>query len=165
MHMDIDVKKTEVIEANNISRLMKYFRKAKGMSQEELSNAAGINLSTIKKYEVGLRNPKYEQLEKIASALDINVSNFYETEINTIGDLISIIKTLDEQLDIIISADKNDDGEYLPDTVSITFKSKKINKALLEYVNIKKNSNDKEKADNELIKLLSSDEKIRKATS
>lgn len=160
--MNIDVEKTEGNESNNISRLMKYFRKAKGMSQEELSNAAGINLSTIKKYEVGLRNPKYEQLEKIASALDINVNNFYETEINTIGDLISIIETLNDQLDMKISAEKNEAGEYLPGTVNITFKNKKINKALLEYMDIK---NNKDNADEELIKLLSSDEKIRKATS
>lgn len=160
--MNIDVEKTEGNESNNISRLMKYFRKAKGMSQEELSNAAGINLSTIKKYEVGLRNPKYEQLEKIASALDINVNNFYETEINTIGDLISIIETLNNQLDMKISAEKNEAGEYLPGTVNITFKNKKVNKALLEYMDIK---NNKDNADEELIKLLSSDEKIRKATS
>lgn len=160
--MNIDVEKTEGNESNNISRLMKYFRKAKGMSQEELSNAAGINLSTIKKYEVGLRNPKYEQLEKIASALDINVNNFYETEINTIGDLISIIETLNDQLDMKISAEKNEAGEYLPGTVNITFKNKKVNKALLEYMDIK---NNKDNADDELIKLLSSDEKIRKATS
>ncbi len=160
--MNIDVEKTEGNESNNISRLMKYFRKAKGMSQEELSNAAGINLSTIKKYEVGLRNPKYEQLEKIASALDINVNNFYETEINTIGDLISIIETLNDQLDMKISAEKNEAGEYLPGTVNITFKNKKVNKALLEYMDIK---NNKDNADEELIKLLSSDEKIRKATS
>ena len=160
--MNIDVEKTEGNESNNISRLMKYFRKAKVMSQEELSNAAGINLSTIKKYEVGLRNPKYEQLEKIASALDINVNNFYETEINTIGDLISIIETLNDQLDMKISAEENEAGEYLPGTVNITFKNKKVNKALLEYMDIK---NNKDNADEELIKLLSSDEKIRKATS
>ena len=61
-----------------------------------------------------------------------------------------------------ISAEKNEAGEYLPGTVNITFKNKKVNKALLEYMDIK---NNKDNADEELIKLLSSDEKIRKATS
>lgn len=62
---------------SDVARLMKYYRQSKKMSQEDLSTAAGINLSTIKKYEVGLRNPKYEQLERIADALGISVNNFY----------------------------------------------------------------------------------------
>ena len=40
---------------------------------KQLSIKSGINLSTIKKYETDNRNPKLEQLEKIAAALDVSV--------------------------------------------------------------------------------------------
>ena len=140
---------------SDVARLMKYYRQSKKMSQEDLSTAAGINLSTIKKYEVGLRNPKYEQLERIADALGISVNNFYNTDIDTVGDLITIIKTLDDKTDMKITADKDENGEYLANTISISFNNKKINKALLEYMKCDKTSNDA------FLTLLSSDEKLK----
>ena len=142
-------------QISNVARLMKYYRQAKNMSQGDLGKAAGINLSTIKKYETGVRNPKYEQLEKIADALGISVDNFYESEITTVGELITIIKTLDEQLNMKITAEKDENGEYIPDTVKIAFKGKGINNALIEYMNLNKESDD------ELLNLLTSDKKIK----
>lgn len=142
-------------QISNVARLMKYYRQAKNMSQGDLGKASGINLSTIKKYETGVRNPKYEQLEKIADALGISVDNFYESEITTVGELITIIKTLDEQLNMKITAEKDENGEYIPDTVKITFKGKGINNALIEYLKLDKESDD------ELLNLLTSDKKIK----
>lgn len=46
-------------------------RKEKGMSQEKLASILGITKSTISKYELGLREPSFEQLMKIADALSI----------------------------------------------------------------------------------------------
>lgn len=142
-------------QISNVARLMKYYRQAKNMSQGDLGKASGINLSTIKKYETGVRNPKYEQLEKIADALGISVDNFYESEITTVGELITIIKTLDEQLNMKITAEKDENGEYIPDTVKIAFKGNGINNALIEYLKLDKESDD------ELLNLLTSDKKIK----
>ena len=47
------------------SKIQKY-RKLKDMTQDELSKQSGIYLSTIKKYESGERNPKPDQLQKLA---------------------------------------------------------------------------------------------------
>ena len=44
------------------------------------------NLSTIKKYESGERNPKPDQLQKIAEALGISVTVFLDYDINTVSD-------------------------------------------------------------------------------
>ena len=57
-------------EENIIAEKIKNFRKAKKLSQKELSERSGINLSIIKKYETGYRNPKPDQLIKIANALE-----------------------------------------------------------------------------------------------
>ena len=47
---------------------IRYYRNLRGMSQETLGEISGIHYATIKKYELGIRNPKPEQL--------LNVSDF-----------------------------------------------------------------------------------------
>ena len=47
---------------------IKHFRNLRGISQETLGQLSGINSATIKKYEYGIRNPKPDQLMKIANA-------------------------------------------------------------------------------------------------
>ena len=47
---------------------IKYFRNMRGISQETLGQLSSINSATIKKYEYGIRNPKPDQLLKIANA-------------------------------------------------------------------------------------------------
>ena len=64
------------------SKIQKY-RKLKDMTQDELSKQSGIYLSTIKKYESGERNPKPDQLQKIAEALGISVTVFLDYDINS----------------------------------------------------------------------------------
>ena len=54
-----------------------------------------------------------------------------------------------------ITAEKDENGEYIPDTVKIAFKGKGINNALIEYLKLDKESDD------ELLNLLTSDKKIK----
>ena len=42
-----------------------------GLTQEKLGNLSGIAGPTIRRYELGLLNPKAETLQKIAAALDV----------------------------------------------------------------------------------------------
>lgn len=53
----------------------------RGMTQKQLGERAGIAEPTIRKYELGKLNPKYETMRKIASALDVTVGYIqgYET--------------------------------------------------------------------------------------
>ena len=59
----------EDIERSNLARTIKKYRKARKLTMEQLSEKSGINLSTLKKYETDNRNPKLEQLSKIAEAI------------------------------------------------------------------------------------------------
>ena len=51
-------------ERSNLARTIRKYREARKMTMKQLS---------IKKYETDNRNPKLEQLEKIAAALDVSV--------------------------------------------------------------------------------------------
>ena len=69
------------------------FRKAKGVTQEELGFRTGLNQSQIYKIENGIRRFNSEQLEKISEALDVPVIKFFQGEI-TIDTKVSNQKLL-----------------------------------------------------------------------
>ena len=66
-----------------VGKKIRAFREFRGYSQIQLAELSGINVGTIRKYELGIRNPKPDQLEKIATALGLNVSVFLDFTIET----------------------------------------------------------------------------------
>ena len=66
-----------------VGKKMRAYREFRGYSQIQLAELSGINVGTIRKYELGIRNPKPDQLEKIATALRLNVSVFLDFNIET----------------------------------------------------------------------------------
>ena len=52
-----------------VGKKIRAFREFRGYSQIQLAELSGINVGTIRKYELGIRNPKPDQLEKIATAI------------------------------------------------------------------------------------------------
>ena len=56
------------------------------------------NKGKIRKYEFGIRNPKPDQLEKIATALGLNVSVFLDFNIETVGDVLSLLFSIDDSV-------------------------------------------------------------------
>ena len=63
-----------------VGKKIRAFREFRGYSQIQLAELSGINVGTIRKYELGIRNPKPDQLEKIATALGLNVIVFLVLE-------------------------------------------------------------------------------------
>ena len=92
---------------------------------EQLSEKSGINLSTLKKYETDNRNPKLEQLSKIAEALEVSVFEFLDIEVKSVNDIISLVNKMNIATDI--------DWDIDNDKVCISFKNKEINNCLKEY--------------------------------
>lgn len=121
-------------EQNSVASKIRKFRKEKNMSQDELSERSGINVSTIKKYESGARNPKPDQLLKIATALGVSINVFMEFEITTISDVISLLIRMDEQTDMTWNGDKDSDGNFIPSTISLSFNDDKLNEVLSTYM-------------------------------
>ena len=60
-----------------VDKKIRAYREFRGYNQIQLAELSGINVGTIRKYELGIRNPKPDQLEKIATALGLNVSVFW----------------------------------------------------------------------------------------
>lgn len=113
------------IERSNLARTIKKYRKARKLTMEQLSEKSGINLSTLKKYETDNRNPKLEQLSKIAEALEVSVFEFLDIEVNSVNDIISLVNKMNIATDI--------DWHIDNDKVCISFKNKEINNCLKEY--------------------------------
>lgn len=113
------------IERSNLARTIKKYRKARKLAMEQLSEKSGINLSTLKKYETDNRNPKLEQLSKIAEALEVSVFKFLDIEVKSVNDIISLVNKMNIATDI--------DWDIDNDKVCISFKNKEINNCLKEY--------------------------------
>lgn len=62
------------------------FRKQSGLSQSQLAQKVGISEISIRKYENNERKPKIETLVKIASALNITLSDLLDTPTVAIPD-------------------------------------------------------------------------------
>ena len=63
-------------------------RKSRGLTQNELAHAMGITGAAIGQYECGIRIPKYETVERIASALSVSTSSLMPVVSSDIEHLI-----------------------------------------------------------------------------
>lgn len=61
-----------------IGRNMKRLRAAKGWSQEELADQAGIHRTYVSGVERGVRNPTATVLDKLAVALGVKMSELLD---------------------------------------------------------------------------------------
>lgn len=76
---------------------LKKLREAKGFSQEGLAEAIGVEYQTISRIETGMYFTSYENLQKIAKALDLQIKDlfdFSEEELSKEELKIMIDKTL-----------------------------------------------------------------------
>ena len=153
---------------NTIAEKMKYLRKINNMTQDDLATATGIYASLIRKYETNDRNPKYEQLQLIASALGVKPSFFYDEEISTVGDVITLVDRLKKQTKCTITGEKDENGNYIPSTITLSFKDATLNKSLAQYVayeELMKNRTDNDytlDSENKKMRLLMDQTQIKK---
>lgn len=117
----------------NTGEIIKYFRLARNMTQEQLAQDAEISFSTLRKYEANERNPKYEQLSKIADALGISVNLFMDFEIQSVSDLFSILFKMEGQADLEIATSKDLAAYLSEDVLFLHFKNEYINHILSNY--------------------------------
>jgi len=94
------------------------------MTQKTLGEQTGIGEATIRKYELGIRNPKPSQLKKIAKALDIGENILLEIPLNTlslesVGDVMALFFLLESRVGFTYSAKSNEDGTLDTSTVNV----------------------------------------------
>lgn len=69
--------------AGTLGSKIKYYRKQKGYTQDMLAEKTELSKMSIRRYETGERQPRVEQLKKIANALEVSILEFmedYETQ-------------------------------------------------------------------------------------
>ena len=123
----------------NTGEKIKFYRTEAGLSQKKLGElAGGINEVTIRKYEAGDRNPKIEQLQKIATALNISIYEFIDFDVTTVSDALSLLFKLDNLDAMNINYQDTTDGIINPETISITFSDPYILVNLAQYLKARK---------------------------
>lgn len=140
MHFEKEVETKMTETTNTIAEKMKLYRKLRGMTAEELSTASGIDYSQIRRYEAGQRNPKFEQLQSIATALGVGVTEFIDFKMNIAGEIVSLLSKLDEQACIQWSGKKDKNGDYIPSSIKISFDDDSINEAIAAYMKYRETS-------------------------
>lgn len=116
---------------------IKMYREMRGISQQKLSELSDISVTTIKKYELGHRNPKPDQLVKLANGLGINASVFYDLDISTVGDVMAILFRISDITEIEFGGGTSD-GEYLPSEVVLRFKHTALQESISEWAKMEK---------------------------
>lgn len=65
--------------SETLGEKIKYYRKLKGYSQDNLAEKTGLSKMSIRRYEAGERQPGLDALKKIATALECQVSDIDES--------------------------------------------------------------------------------------
>lgn len=118
----------------SIAELIKKYRKERGITQEELCEAAGISISTLKKYETGVRNPKLDQIRKIAEALGVSDKVFMPITVKDRSDILMTLTQLDKEADLDWDYKFDSEGKLIPETITISFKDHELNRQLADYL-------------------------------
>lgn len=115
-----------------IGEKISFFRNNKDLTQKKLAELSGISEISIRKYEAGERKPKKEQVLKLAHALNMNPSFFYEEELRavsfeTVGDLMAVFYALKEQLGLEWDYHPAPDGQIDISSIRLKFVNSGIN--------------------------------------
>ena len=122
-----------------VGKKIRAYREFRGYSQIQLAELSGINVGTIRTDELGIRSPTPDQLEKIATALGLNVSVFLDFNIETVGDVLSLLFSIDDSVNLSLA-------ETPDQKVSLTFDNPTMQDFFRKWCQFK-NVYEKEKAE------------------
>ena len=102
----------------------------KGLTQKQFGDITNIHEVTIRKYEANKITPKRDQLERIATCLDVPVNEFLEFKIVTDSDVLPLLFAIDDTFEIEITSNDNK-------TLKMEFKEPMLNYFLRDWQSIK----------------------------
>lgn len=117
----------------DVAKKIRKYRQARGLTQKALGDKCGINEVTIRKYELGDRNPKPDQLQKIADALEVSIFTFLDIDIKSVQDAVTVLLKMDDFFDIRFSGSTDQNDMIVPSTLTIHFRENDINNRLVKY--------------------------------
>lgn len=120
-----------------VGEKIKYYRELRGISQETLASLSKVSVSTLRKYEIGNRNPKIEQLQKIANGLQISINALSEINIQSVDEIAPYLFAIAKVGGIEFIGEKDENDKYIAETVSIKFKSDTLRNFIKEWADRK----------------------------
>lgn len=90
------------ITMSNFSTTLKELRNARGLTQKQLAQSSGILETTIRKYELGSIKPRTDNLQRLASALGVDITQLIDPQINDTPLWISDIQVKFRQIGISV---------------------------------------------------------------
>lgn len=87
---------------------LRYIREIRNYTQEHVAQRAGINVVLYRQYELGKKNPKEAQLQKIADALLVHIDFLRLPKVDSADALLAILYELIIQYDDIRIGDTGD---------------------------------------------------------
>lgn len=109
---------------------IKFYRTHRGLTQKQLGDMTGIHEVSIRKYELDKITPKKEQLEKIATLLNIPYNSFLDLQIVTDADVISLLFAIEDSFEMDITSEDNN-------AFKIEFKHPMMKYILRDWLNAK----------------------------
>lgn len=114
-----------------------FYRKQAGLTQKKLAELSGVSEISIRKYELGSRNPKPEQLKKLGKAMGLGENILLDIEVadislETIGDFMAVLYQFIEKMDCFVTQNQDGEGNYLESSTRIGFTNPLICHALSE---------------------------------
>lgn len=100
--------------AKTIGEQIRELRKERGLTQKELGERSGIAEPTIRRYELGKLNPKFETVQKIAKALGVPTSCVYGMNVQSDTDRQNAVEKM---LSAAVLPNGNVDIEKFTDAV------------------------------------------------
>ena len=138
-----------------LGKRIKKYRQDAFLSQEQLADLSHIAVSTIRKYESDERNPKEEQLEKLAHALHTSTAALKGLSIESIEDALPALYVAGNWGDIQFIGKKDESGNYIKDSLYFRFNNEELMNFLVEWAK-KKEELDSIKIASDLLKDLDS---------
>lgn len=81
--------------------IIKKFREIRGYTQNKLAESIGLKDSRVRQYELGIRNPKNDMIDKLAEGLDIKPEYIKEYKYPySLEDTMRILLKLDDSFDL-----------------------------------------------------------------
>lgn len=91
-----------------IGKRIKKIREMRKWSQAYAAKQAGMHERALQNYELGLRNPKEEQLYKLAVGLGVDLAFFYPRPMDTPRALFAVLLDMMEQYGDIVIKEEGD---------------------------------------------------------
>lgn len=88
-----------------VGQRIKEAREKKGLTQRYVAQKSGVNVALLQLYEYGKRNPKDDQLKRIAEAIDVPAESLRPPKIESETELLYALREISDRFGTVLVED------------------------------------------------------------